>query len=189
MEDIEHSYAVHAFFWYFRARRNPETAPLVIRISGGPGASSIWSLFTENGSCQVNPDLTTSNNQWSWNNEFNVLYIDQPVQAGFSYDMETNGTLDLTTGTITVSDSDSAAAVNQACSPARIRVAQPTRRQMQPDSSGISSSFGCGILTSMTLRITPESYGGRFGPGFSAYLAHFQPSTTQQNNLVVGLLT
>lgn len=45
------------------------------------------SLFHGTGPCYVNPDSkSTTLNPWSWNNDANVLYIDQPVQTGFSYD-------------------------------------------------------------------------------------------------------
>lgn len=48
----------------------------------------------ENGPCFVNPDSnSTVLNKWSWNNDVNMLYIDQPVQVGFSYDVLRNGTL------------------------------------------------------------------------------------------------
>jgi carboxypeptidase C (cathepsin A) len=48
---------------------------------------------SENGPCDVLADSnSTVLNPWSWNNEVNMLYIDQPVQVGFSYDTLTNGT-------------------------------------------------------------------------------------------------
>jgi carboxypeptidase C (cathepsin A) len=47
------------------------------------------------GPCYINDDAnSTTLNPWSFNNEANVLYIDQPVQTGFSYDVLINGTLD-----------------------------------------------------------------------------------------------
>lgn len=51
-------------------------------------------LLEENGPCFVGPDSkSTYHNPWSWNNEVNMLYIDQPVQTGFSYDVPTNVTI------------------------------------------------------------------------------------------------
>ena len=53
-------------------------------------------LLQENGPCFVGSDSnTTYLNPHSWNNEVNMLYIDQPVQVGFSYDTLHNGTLNL----------------------------------------------------------------------------------------------
>jgi carboxypeptidase D len=50
-------------------------------------------LFQENGPCSVNGDSnSTTLNPWSWNQEVNMLYIDQPVQTGFSYDSLINAT-------------------------------------------------------------------------------------------------
>jgi hypothetical protein len=82
------------FFWYFEARNQSDETPLAIWLNGGPGASSTASAVSENGPCTVLADSnSTKINPWSWNNEVNMLYIDQPVQVGFSYDTLTNGTL------------------------------------------------------------------------------------------------
>lgn len=54
----------------------------------------MMAVLEENGPCFVASDSkTTYLNPWSWNNEVNMLYIDQPVGAGFSYDILTNVTL------------------------------------------------------------------------------------------------
>ena len=43
-------------------------------------------LFQENGPCRITNDSSSVTlNHYSWNNEANVLYIDQPVGVGFSY--------------------------------------------------------------------------------------------------------
>jgi len=56
----------------------------------------------ENGPCYINRDSnSTTHNPWSWNNNVNMLYIDQPVQTGFSYDEIVPSVLDLLTGNIT----------------------------------------------------------------------------------------
>lgn len=43
-------------------------------------------LFEENGPCHfVNGESTPSLNEHSWNNDVNMIYIDQPIGVGFSY--------------------------------------------------------------------------------------------------------
>ncbi|KAF2637301.1 alpha/beta-hydrolase [Massarina eburnea CBS 473.64] len=87
-------YNAHMYFWFFRARKDPSTAPLTVWLQGGPGVPSITAAVGENGPCSILPDSkTTELNPWSWNDRVNMLYIDQPVQTGFSYDSLVNGTL------------------------------------------------------------------------------------------------
>jgi carboxypeptidase D len=74
------------FFWFFESRNNPKTAPLVSWFGGGPFSSSEYSLFTQHGPCKV-PEGSTEPTlrEHSLNNFANVLYIDQPINSGFSY--------------------------------------------------------------------------------------------------------
>ena len=100
-------YTSHTFFWlvahpdllipsrrnlivptrrFFEARRNPEKAPLILWLNGGPGATSMQGALRENGPCFIKDDSnSTYLNPWSWNKEANVLYVDQPLHTGFSY--------------------------------------------------------------------------------------------------------
>lgn len=101
--DSHQDYPINSFFWFFEARKDPENAPLAIWLNGGPGASSMLGLFAENGPCHVNSDSnSTYLNEWSWNNEVNMLYLDQPVQVGFSYDILQKITKNLAENDITV---------------------------------------------------------------------------------------
>ena len=57
-------------------------------LNGGPGGSSMMGLLEENGPCMIAADSAGAvPNPWSWNNEVNMLYVDQPAQVGFSYDV------------------------------------------------------------------------------------------------------
>jgi hypothetical protein len=90
------NYESHIYFWFFEARKDAKHAPLSIWLQGGPGVPSSSAAVSENGPCVVLPDSkTTALNPWSWNDKVNMLYIDQPVQVGYSYDKLTNGTLDI----------------------------------------------------------------------------------------------
>jgi hypothetical protein len=93
------------FFWYFESRKNPRSAPLSLYLGGGPGATSLGGVTAENGPCYLNPDSnSTTLNPWSWNNKVNMLYLDQPVQVGFSYDELVPSVQDLLTGAVTPAD-------------------------------------------------------------------------------------
>ena len=73
------------FYWYFPSRNNPETSPLVIWLTGGPGCSSMMALSFENGAFSVN--LTTGipeKRTWAWNRNAHTLFVDQPIGTGFS---------------------------------------------------------------------------------------------------------
>ncbi|KAF2149189.1 alpha/beta-hydrolase [Myriangium duriaei CBS 260.36] len=74
------------WFWFFEARKHPDKAPLAMWFNGGPGSSSMVGLFQENDPCHfVNGSDSPSLNPYSFNEYANMLYIDQPVDAGFSY--------------------------------------------------------------------------------------------------------
>lgn len=82
---LPHKKDDHFFYWYFESRRVPETDPLVLWLTGGPGCSSMMALLGENGPCTVLPNLSTTLNPHSWTNEANVIWLDQPTNVGFSY--------------------------------------------------------------------------------------------------------
>jgi serine carboxypeptidase len=96
---------MNVFFWFFPARQSPETAPISIWVGGGPGEAAIAGAMTENGPCYVNLDgNSTTLNPFSRNNYVNMLYIDQPVGAGFSYSTLVNVTYTQLTSGVTPTD-------------------------------------------------------------------------------------
>ncbi|KAI0305240.1 serine carboxypeptidase [Multifurca ochricompacta] len=129
------------WFWFFAARNNPDTAPLVTWFNGGPGSSSMVGLFQELGPCRINNQSSGVDlNPTSWNNNANVLFIDQPVGVGFSY------------GSTNVGTSEQAA--EDVWKFLQIWFADSRF------SKYATRDFG----------IWTESYGGHYGPAFAAYI-------------------
>ncbi|KAL0318967.1 UNVERIFIED_CONTAM: Serine carboxypeptidase-like 45 [Sesamum angustifolium] len=75
-----------ALFYYFvEAEIDPLSKPLVLWLNGGPGCSSIGvGAFSENGPFRPNGQVLLRN-EYSWNREANMLYLDTPIGVGFSY--------------------------------------------------------------------------------------------------------
>lgn len=99
LDPSQGDFQINTFFWFIEARQLPESAPLTIYINGGPGSSSMVGLFQEVGPCQVvevaQGQLGTIARDWGWDRSSNIIFIDQPVQVGFSYDTATNVSLNL----------------------------------------------------------------------------------------------
>ncbi|GKT71806.1 carboxypeptidase Y [Colletotrichum tofieldiae] len=78
--------AKHLFFWFAESRGDPANDPLVLWMSGGPGASSVaFGLFEELGPCLIEKPGAAKGNEYAWNTNANVLFVDQPVRVGYSY--------------------------------------------------------------------------------------------------------
>lgn len=75
----------HFFFWFFESRNDPANDPIVLWLNGGPGCSSMTGLFFELGPSAIDVELKPVYNPYSWNNNASVIFLDQPVNVGFSY--------------------------------------------------------------------------------------------------------
>ncbi|KAG5364639.1 Carboxypeptidase Y [Yarrowia sp. E02] len=76
----------HFFYWTVESRNDPATDPVILWLQGGPGCSSMTGLLYENGPSFIdNATLTPVHNPYSWNNNATVIYLDQPVDSGFSW--------------------------------------------------------------------------------------------------------
>ncbi|XP_069504347.1 probable serine carboxypeptidase CPVL [Ambystoma mexicanum] len=79
------------FFWFFPAQIQPENAPVLLWLQGGPGGTSMFGLFVEHGPYVVNKNLTLSARKFPWSATYSVIYIDNPVGTGFSFTDDDQG--------------------------------------------------------------------------------------------------
>ncbi|XP_027285454.1 probable serine carboxypeptidase CPVL isoform X2 [Cricetulus griseus] len=82
---VNKTYNSNLFFWFFPARIQPETAPVVLWLQGGPGGSSMFGLFVEHGPYVITSNMTVTARDFPWTTTFSMLYIDNPVGTGFSF--------------------------------------------------------------------------------------------------------
>ncbi|KAF2246984.1 hypothetical protein BU26DRAFT_520268 [Trematosphaeria pertusa] len=75
----------HLFYWFFESRNDPENDPVVLWLNGGPGCSSLMGLFMELGPSSVMKDGKLKYNDFAWNANASVIFLDQPVNVGYSY--------------------------------------------------------------------------------------------------------
>ncbi|XP_030564917.1 venom serine carboxypeptidase-like [Drosophila novamexicana] len=88
---VDEAYDSNMFFWYFPAEQDPEHAPVLLWLQGGPGASSLIGLFMENGPLRVITQDKLQRTKYSWSRTHNLIYIDNPVGTGFSFTCHAEG--------------------------------------------------------------------------------------------------
>jgi carboxypeptidase C (cathepsin A) len=187
------NYTINTFFWFIEARQLPETAPLTIFMNGGPGSSSMVGMFQEVGPCQVveiaQGRLGTQARDWGWDRSTNILFIDQPVQVGFSYDVATNASLNLVNEVIsyppssvpntqpsytflngTFASANPASTANTSETAAQsvwhlLQAFLATFPQYNPGNrpNGTTNNNIVGV------NLFTESYGGKYGPAFASF--------------------
>ena len=83
---VNESASSETFFWYFPPLNGNKSAPTLMWLQGGPGASSLYALFTENGPLLVNSEGSHAfvNSETTWAREYGMVYVDNPVGVGFS---------------------------------------------------------------------------------------------------------
>ncbi|XP_059613404.1 venom serine carboxypeptidase [Phlebotomus argentipes] len=79
------------FFWYFPAKVSPADASVILWLQGGPGASSLFGLFTENGPYEFTKSGKVAPRKFSWHLNHHLIYIDNPVGTGFSFTDDDKG--------------------------------------------------------------------------------------------------
>lgn len=88
---VNKTYDSNQFFWYFPAMvPDNKNAPVVVWLQGGPGASSLYGLFAENGPIRVRRDKF-ERRKYNWALSHHMIYIDSPVGTGFSFTNDSKG--------------------------------------------------------------------------------------------------
>ncbi|XP_072387510.1 venom serine carboxypeptidase-like [Diabrotica undecimpunctata] len=85
---VDKIFGSNLFFWFFPAANNYENAPVVLWLQGGPGASSLIGLFTENGPFIAKSKKGLKLRPYPWSSTHSMIYIDSPAGTGYSF---TNG--------------------------------------------------------------------------------------------------
>ncbi|KAF1915587.1 Alpha/Beta hydrolase protein [Ampelomyces quisqualis] len=174
------TYEINTFFWFFESRKDPANAPLSIWMNGGPGSSSMVGLLRENGPCYINADSnSTYISDWAWNNEVNMLFLDQPVQVGMSYDKLTNITTNMDTGAVKVADFWNGVPAQNASFYVGTHASQNYNLTTRGTENSARALWNFGQVwfqefpqhkpNDDRISIATESYGGRYGPAFAAY--------------------
>jgi cathepsin A (carboxypeptidase C) len=74
------------FYWFVgKTGGGYASAPTILWTNGGPGSTSFWGFFTENGPYVVKPGGTLQKRPMAWNNTANYLMFDQPLGVGLSF--------------------------------------------------------------------------------------------------------
>lgn len=88
---VNKTYDSNQFFWYFPAMiPNNKEAPVIVWLQGGPGATSLYGLFTENGPLRVRKGKF-ERRKYTWALSHHIIYIDNPVGTGFSFTKNDKG--------------------------------------------------------------------------------------------------
>lgn len=78
------------FYYFVEAEIDPFSKPLVLWLNGGPGCSSLGvGALSENGPFRPSGQVLVRN-EYSWNKEANMLYLETPVGVGFSYSTDSS---------------------------------------------------------------------------------------------------
>lgn len=79
------------FYYFLASESKPNTDPLLLWLSGGPGCSSVNAMVNEIGPLRFAEQIYNGSlpsfvlNPHAWTKIASVIFLDQPVNTGFSY--------------------------------------------------------------------------------------------------------
>lgn len=105
---LNRTYDAHMFYFFFESRSLKADDPVVLWMTGkcgscvsldaveggaehsssfigGPGCSSELAVFYENGPYHIKEDLSLERSEYGWDTNSNMIFVDQPINTGFSY--------------------------------------------------------------------------------------------------------
>jgi len=82
---VNKQFDANLFYYFVPSQSRPATDPVILWLQGGPGCSSMFGCFVENGPFLVQKDGTFKANPYTWNTNASMIWIDSPVGTGFSY--------------------------------------------------------------------------------------------------------
>ncbi|KAL3514422.1 hypothetical protein ACH5RR_027139 [Cinchona calisaya] len=88
---VDESEDVQLFYYFVKSESSPETDPLVLWLTGGPGCTSFSGLAYEIGPISFEQVLYHGTlpklllNPYSWTKVASIIFLDLPVGTGFSY--------------------------------------------------------------------------------------------------------
>ncbi|KAG5861991.1 hypothetical protein JTB14_029358 [Gonioctena quinquepunctata] len=85
---VDKRFDSNIFFWFFPSESDYLNDPVILWLQGGPGSSSMFGLFGENGPFIFNAKHEIELREHRWSKTHSVIYIDNPAGTGFSF---TNG--------------------------------------------------------------------------------------------------
>ena len=75
----------NTYFVFAPALSKRTDAPVLLWLQGGPGASSLFGMFTEIGPFDIDEGMQVAPRAHSWNRNYSLLFLDNPLGTGFSF--------------------------------------------------------------------------------------------------------
>ncbi|ODM93970.1 Venom serine carboxypeptidase [Orchesella cincta] len=92
---VNEEYNSNIFFWFFPAVPSDGSGgigdllndkPVILWHDGGPGITGFFSIFGQNGPFIGTAGGTNyTSNPFSWSSEYNMIFMDNPVEVGYSF--------------------------------------------------------------------------------------------------------
>ena len=83
----------HYHYWFVECETDPENAPVVLWLNGGPGCSSLDGLIYETGPFRLDGSTsppTLYRFDYTWAKLANMIYLESPIGVGFTYSEDDN---------------------------------------------------------------------------------------------------